>query len=72
MAVRFKIQFLTETTRENSVCHTKFSDADDLALARRHATDFAPRAKAEFHATGYQIRDLQESGRIVALENFDA
>lgn len=66
--MRFKIQYLSESTDERSVCRSILSDAADLACAQSQAR--ARLGLIERAADGYQIRDL-ETGKIVSLECFN-
>lgn len=66
--MRFKIQYLSESTDEHSVCRSVLSDAADLVCAESQARErLGPIEQA---ADGYQIRDL-ETGKIVSLECFN-
>lgn len=67
--MRYRVEYLVETTEEETVCLSRDAEGDLEAVewqarlggveARRHG------------AGGFQIRDLKDQGRIVALETFD-
>ncbi|WP_395648154.1 hypothetical protein [Terricaulis sp.] len=68
--MRYRVEFLVETTEEDSVCHTIDADGhldgvELLAFAR------SGEMKLRHGAEGFQIRDLTDRERIVALETFD-
>ena len=65
--MRFLIEYLSETTEEQSVCSERRVDATTLGRARREAWRdvFAARRAG---ATGFQIRDPRDV--IVAIEEF--
>lgn len=68
--MRYRIEYLVETTDEHSVCQV--GDADgDLMRAELLARIQGERMRQAFQAGGFQIRDLNDGGRIVALETFD-
>jgi hypothetical protein len=68
--MRFRIEYLTETTDQGAVCFARAVRARDLALVafQAHAWSFEPRE--QHGAGGFQIRDLADDGRIVAIECF--
>jgi hypothetical protein len=69
--VRYRIEFLRETTEEGSVCEVRAPLDVELATARLQAHVWSADVR-EFHgATGFQIRDLRNQGCIVTLEDFD-
>lgn len=69
--MRYKIEYLRESTKEDSVCHTVTIWAETLDEAGKaaFAESFVPRRI--LGADGFQIRDLSEGGAIVALETFE-
>ena len=67
----FRVEFLTETTEEGTVCSSLVADCD-LISAEWLARARGAAARREFNADGFQIRDLTDNGRIVALESFNA
>lgn len=69
--MRFRIEYLMETTEQNSVCHTRSLGTPNLSLAAMQAHAWSSTARTQFGAGGFQIRDLSDSGRIVALETFE-
>lgn len=69
--MRFRIEYLTETTEQNSVCHTRSVQAHNLALAAFQAHAWSGRPRVRYGAGGFQIRDLADNGRVVVLETFD-
>jgi hypothetical protein len=68
--LRYRVEFLTETTQEESVCST-LAAGHDLTTAEWCARVRGAEARLRFNAGGFQIRDLEDKGRIVALESFD-
>lgn len=67
----FRVEYLIETTEEDTVCSSLVADCD-LVSAEWLARARGAAARREFNADGFQIRDLTDDGRIVALETFDA
>jgi hypothetical protein len=67
--MRWKIEFLDDSTNEFSECMTTICDGS-LEHAKILARAETARARAKCRADGYQIRDMEESGRIVFLEHF--
>jgi hypothetical protein len=68
--MRYRVEYLTETTEEGSVCHVTDAEGDlDSVefMARLRGAD----AAALFGASGFQIRDVDNRDRIVALQTFD-
>jgi hypothetical protein len=68
--MRYKIEFLEDSTNQYSECMTTVCDGT-LEHAKALARAETARAKAECKADGYQVRDMQEAGRIVFLEHFN-
>jgi len=66
----FRIEYLTETTNEDSVCHAFMSKGATLQDAEEDAFDHAPEARAK-GATGFQIRHLNAVDVVVAIANFN-
>lgn len=69
--MRYRIEFLKETTEEGSVCHVRDPLDTELATARFQAHAWSAQVREDFGATGFQIRDLRNQGCIVTLEDFD-
>jgi hypothetical protein len=68
--VRYRIEFLSETTEDMSVCHAADTN-DELEVAEMRAFLAASRMRRDFGAERFQIRDLKSEGRIVVLARFD-
>jgi hypothetical protein len=68
--MRYVIEYLTETTEEHSVCLAMPTDGE-LARVEAEARVAGPGAAMQFGADGFQIRDLNEGGRIVVLSTFE-
>ncbi len=68
--MRYRVEFLSETTQEASVCHAAETN-DELEVAEMRAILAAARMRKDYGAEGFQIRDLTSQGRIVLLETFD-
>jgi hypothetical protein len=68
--VRYRVEYLTETTEEETVCVSIDADCD-LATAEWFARARGVDARKRHNADGFQIRDLDDAGRIVALETFE-
>ncbi len=68
--MRYRIEYLRESTEEESVCLRK-DVRGDLDMASWQARMGGADARLRHCADGFQIRDLTDAGRIVALETFD-
>lgn len=68
--MRYRIEFLREAAEEESVCYVRALRAPDPGLAQLQAQAWSGSAQRNFGAGGFQIRDLDNAGRIVALEAF--
>lgn len=68
--MRYRVEYLTETTEEESVCHVVHS-ARALDVVEAMARVDVETLTLRYGATGFQIRDLANDGTIVALETFD-
>jgi len=66
--MRYRVEYLIQATDE--VCST-FGARGDLQAAGWQARVCGGEARRRFGAHGFQIRDLADAGRIVALELFD-
>lgn len=69
--MRYRIEYLTETTEQNSVCHTRSISSENLTIAQFQAHAWSATPRTLYGAGGFQIRDLSDSGRIVAIETFN-
>jgi len=69
--MHYRVEFLREPAEEASVCHARSLRADDITVVAMQAMAWSGRARSIFGAGGFQIRDLDQNGRIVALEEFD-
>lgn len=70
---RFRIEYLTETTEEDSVCQVVTPNGATIDAAAEVAFKGFASARAAFGAGGFQIRDMStEDAKIVALETIDA
>lgn len=67
----FRIEYLKETAREDSVCHALVSRGTTLEAAEAEAFAGAGLAK-EHGATGFQIRHLNAVDKVVAIADFNA
>lgn len=65
----YRIEYLTETTEEDSVCHAIVSAGSTLAAVEAEAFAKAEQAKAK-GATGFQIRHLNAVDKVVAVADF--
>ena len=68
--MRFRIEYLTESTDQHSVCSARDLSAETLTEAEEAAWAKALFAWGEWRANGFQIRDLDRKGEIVVLETF--
>jgi hypothetical protein len=68
--MRYRVEFLSETAEEESVCHIAETN-DELEVVEMRAFLAASRMRRDFGAEGFQIRDLKREGCIVVLESFD-
>jgi hypothetical protein len=66
----YRVEYLTETTDEDSVCAAFQSSSKTLADAQQDAFDQSAAAKAK-GATGFQIRHLNAVDKVVSITNFD-
>ena len=66
----YRIEYLTETTEENTVCHSVLSHGTDLESAEREAFAHAEVARQKFGATGFQIRHLNAVDEVVTIAEF--
>jgi hypothetical protein len=69
--MRYKIEYLSETTKEESVVRLRFAPGHTLAEARKIGWEGFMRARQLFGAHGFQIRDGADGGRIVDIQTFD-
>jgi hypothetical protein len=69
--MRYRIEFLKETTEENSVCQARAPLDVELATARLQAHVWSADVRENYGATGFQIRDLRNDGCVVTVEDFD-
>ncbi len=69
--MRYRIEFLKETTEEGAVCLVRAPLDVELNTARLQAYVWSAVVREEYGATGFQIRDLRNQGCIVTLEDFD-
>jgi hypothetical protein len=67
--MNFRIEYLTETTREDSVCHSIIAHGHTLDTVEAEAFAHADAAKAH-GATGFQVRHLNAADKVVAIKNF--
>ena len=65
----YRIEYLTETTDEDSVVHAFQSEGDTLDAAAADAVAHAEEAIAK-GAHGFQIRHLNAVDRVVAIADF--
>jgi hypothetical protein len=66
----FRIEFLSETTDENSICLTMRAQGKTLEEVEREAFAQAESAKRQ-GATGFQIRHLNAVDVVVAIADFN-
>lgn len=69
--MRYRIEFLRETTEEGSICLVRPPLDVELATARLQAHVWSATVREKYGATGFQIRDLRNQGCIVTLEDFN-
>ncbi len=67
----YRIEYLTETTDEGTVCHSMQSSGGDLDAVEREAFANADMAKDRYGATGFQIRHMNAVDKVVAIAEFD-
>lgn len=68
--MRYRIEYLMQTVHGDAVCQTAEAEGN-LELAELQARLNGENMKRAFQAGAFQIRDLEDGGRIVALESFD-
>ena len=61
---RYKIEYLAAT----AVVHSKTPYASDLATIATEARNSAATAKTLFGASSFQIRDMNDEGKVVVTE----
>ena len=69
--MRFRIEYLKESTEEHSVCHVQDLTAETVTQAEETAWNSALLAWSVWRATGFQIRDMEREGEIVMVEPFN-
>ena len=69
--MRYRVEFLRESTEEDSVCFSRAARTAHLALAEMQAEAWAADAYRLYGARSFQIRDLR-ADKIVRLATFDA
>ena len=69
--MRYRIEFLKETTEDGAVCLVRPPLDVELTTARLQAYVWSATVREAYGATGFQIRDLRNEGCIVTLEDFD-
>lgn len=67
----YRIEYMTETAQEDSVCHTLLAHSSKLDGAAAEAFEKADVAKDLFGATVFQIRHMNAVDKIVVIANFD-
>ena len=68
--MRYRVEYLTATTEDASVCHVTDAEGDLDSIefmARVRGAD----AAVQYGASGFQIRDVDNRNQIVALQTFD-
>lgn len=68
--MRYRVEYLTEADEEDAVCVSIDAECD-LTTAEWFARARGADARKRYKAEGFQIRDLEDAGRIVVLESFD-
>ncbi len=68
--MRYRIEYLTQTAEGDTVCQIAEAEGN-LEFAELQARLNGENMKRAFQAGAFQIRDLEDGGRIVALESFD-
>ena len=68
--MRYRVEYLVESTEEETVCWS-IDTRGTLEAAGWQARVQGEKARREYGAGGFQIRDLTDRGCIVALETFD-
>jgi hypothetical protein len=69
--MRYRIEFLREATLESSVCHKRSVHAVDLERVCLQAQVWSHDVRRQFGAGGFQVREHNARGEIVAIEAFD-
>jgi hypothetical protein len=69
--MRYRIEYLEESTDEDSVCHSLLAARGDLDCARLEGWRGLGAATRHFHANGFQVREVGGERVIVAIETFD-
>lgn len=67
--MRYRVEYLRETTEEHSVCHCTVHSGN-LDAVEATARIRGASLMLRFGADGFQIRDLGDNDRIVVLESF--
>lgn len=70
-SMRYTIEYLEESTDEDSVCHSLMASKGDLDCARLEGWRGLASATRRFHANGFQVREIGGMRVIVAIETFD-
>ncbi len=69
--MRYRVEFLRQMSQEGSVCHARSIKGADLLLVELQAHVWGAKARAKYGAGGFQVRDLDDNGRIVSIERLD-
>lgn len=69
--MRYRIEYLRETTEEEAVCQVRPPLDVELATARLQAHVWSAKVREECGATGFRIRDLRNQGCVVTIEDFN-
>ena len=69
--MRYRIEYLEETTDEFSVCHSILAAKGDLECARLQGWRGLAGATRRFEANGFQVREATGLRLILAIETFD-
>lgn len=65
----YRVEYLTETTKEESVCYAFMSDSATLEAAEQDALAHSREAKAK-GARGFQIRHLNAVDKVITVADF--
>lgn len=69
--MRYRIEYLRETTEQGSVCHARSLAKTNIVLVQFQAHAWSAKARTQFGAEGFQVRDLGDNGRILMVETFE-
>lgn len=69
--MRYRIEYVTDATNENSVCYVRMIFAESVLEAVKMAWADAFDIRTSFGANGFQIRTADHDAAVLATERFE-